>query len=72
VQSATNIAENALQCDEVGLSRIMHVKTDLLHIIGYIWPGEGEVLQCSCQAAKISWVSKQEHQMLQRLSGWCR
>jgi hypothetical protein len=31
------------------------VKTDLFYSIGYIWPGKGEVLQCSGQATKIRW-----------------
>ena len=44
VDGATEVAEEALESREVGLLRIMHVKTDLLHGVGDVRPGEGEVL----------------------------
>jgi len=40
-------AEEALESSEVGLSGIMHVKTDLLYYIGDVRPGEGEVVKCT-------------------------
>jgi len=43
--SATDVAEETLQCSKVRLPGIMHVKTDLLNGIGEIRPGEGQVLQ---------------------------
>ena len=45
VNSATNIAEEALQSSQVSLARVMHVKADLLDSISDIGPGEGGVLQ---------------------------
>ena len=45
--SATDVAEKTLQCSEVRLPGIMHVKTELLNGIGEIRSGKGEVLQGS-------------------------
>jgi len=36
-----------VESSEVGLLRIMHVKTYLLHGIGDARPGEGKVLKCT-------------------------
>jgi hypothetical protein len=44
VDSAAEVAEDALESSEVGLSGIMHVKTDLLYCIGDVQPSEGEVV----------------------------
>ena len=45
--SATDVAEETLQCSKMRLPEIMHVKTDLLNGIGEIRPGESQVLQGS-------------------------
>jgi len=44
VESATNIAKDALQSRQVRCSRIMHVEADLLNSIGNVWPCEGQIL----------------------------
>jgi hypothetical protein len=50
MQSALKIAYNALQGSHVGLSWIMHVKTNLLNRVGNIWVSEYQVLQSTDQA----------------------
>jgi len=44
VESATNIAKDALQSRQVRCPRIMHVEADLLNSIGNVWPCEGQIL----------------------------
>jgi hypothetical protein len=44
VYSALEVAEEALESHEVGLPGVVHIETDMLHDIGDVWPGEGEVL----------------------------
>ena len=53
MESATDIAQDALESRLMWLSRVMHVQADLLYCIRDIWPGEGEVLECSCKTAII-------------------
>ena len=55
--SATDVAEETLQCSKVRLPGIMHVKTDLLNGIGEIRPGEGQVLQGTGEAPVGSRIS---------------
>jgi hypothetical protein len=45
VDGAPKVAEEALESHEVGLPRVVHMETDLLHGIGDVSPGEGEVLK---------------------------
>jgi len=40
------------------LSRIMHVETDLLNSINNIWASEGEILESTSEASKISPIDK--------------
>jgi len=54
VKCTTDVAQDPLQGSQMGFSRVVHVEADLLNSIGNIWSGEGEVLECACQAAKIS------------------
>jgi hypothetical protein len=39
------VAEEALESREVGLPGVVHMETDLLHGVGDVRPGEGEVLK---------------------------
>ena len=55
--SAAQVAEGPLQRGEVWLPGIMHMKTDLLHGVRDIRPGEGEVLKCTGQTPKSSGIS---------------
>src|SRR6185312_13342046 len=55
--SATDVAEETLQCSKVRLPGIMHVKTDQLNGIGEIRLGEGEVLQGTGEAPVGSRIS---------------
>ena len=45
VDGALKIAEEALESREVGLPGVVHMETDLLHGVGDVRPGEGEVLK---------------------------
>ena len=45
IQSSLEIPQDVLHGAEVGLPRVMHVKTDLLNGIGNIWAGESEILE---------------------------
>jgi hypothetical protein len=49
-EGALEVAEDALHCSEMGLTRIMHVKAHLLDCIGDVRPGEVEVLKSPDQA----------------------
>ena len=53
IQSTLNIAQDALHGGEVWLSRVMHVKTDLLDGVGNIRTREGEVLKGASNAAIV-------------------
>ena len=55
--SATDVAEETLQCSQVRLPGIMHVKTYLLNGIGEIRPGEVQVLQGTVKAPVGSRIS---------------
>jgi hypothetical protein len=45
VDGAPELAEEALESREVGLSGVVHMETDLLHGVGDVRPSEGEVLK---------------------------
>jgi hypothetical protein len=45
VDGAPEVAKEALESREVGLSGVVHMETDLLHGVGDVWPSEGEVLK---------------------------
>jgi hypothetical protein len=45
VDGEPEVAEEALESREVGLSGVVHMETDLLHGVGDVQPGEGEVLK---------------------------
>jgi hypothetical protein len=45
VDGAPEVAEEALESREVGLPGVVHMDTDLLHGVGDVRPGEGEVLK---------------------------
>jgi hypothetical protein len=45
VDGAPEVAEEALESREVGLLGVVHMETDLLHGVGDVQPGEGEVLK---------------------------
>jgi hypothetical protein len=45
VDGAPEVAEEALESRGVGLLGVVHMETDLLHSIGDVRPGEGEVLK---------------------------
>jgi hypothetical protein len=45
VDGAPEVAEEALESREVGLSGVVHMETDLLHGVGDVRPGEDEVLK---------------------------
>ena len=75
--SATDVAEETLQCSKVRLPRIMHVKTNLLNGIGEIRPGEGEVLQGTGEAPVgsrishgITQISRQLRLSIDRSGAW--
>jgi hypothetical protein len=53
VKSTLNVPKDALESCQVRLSRIMHVKTDLLHGVGNVGPCEGQVLQGASKTAII-------------------
>jgi len=57
VQGTLNVAQNALHGGEVWLSRIMHIKTDLLNGVGEIRAREGEVLKHASNAVKMCRIS---------------
>jgi hypothetical protein len=47
---ALEIFQNSLESGEVGLPWCVHIKAHLLNGVGDVGPGEGEVLECACQA----------------------
>jgi hypothetical protein len=50
VEGASEVAQNALESGEVGLSWGVHMKAHLLNGVGDVRPGEGEVLESARQA----------------------
>ena len=56
IQSSLEIPQDVLQSTDVGLPRVMHVKTDLLNGIGNIWAGESEILEGPSYAAIMGGV----------------
>ena len=56
VDGAAEVAEEALESSQVGLLRIMHVETDLLHGICDVRPDESEVLKCTSKTPVRSGV----------------
>jgi hypothetical protein len=53
MKSATDIAEDTLEGNEMGFPRVMHVKANLLDCIGDIRPGESEILESPRKASEI-------------------
>jgi hypothetical protein len=47
------IAQDALHGRQMGLSRVVHVQTDLLHGVGDVGPCECQVLESSCNAPEL-------------------
>jgi hypothetical protein len=45
VDGSPEVAEEALESREVGLPGVVHMETDLLHVVGDVRPGESEVLK---------------------------
>jgi hypothetical protein len=60
VESALEVAEDVLYSSEMGLMRVVHVKTHLLDCIGDVRPGEGEVLEALDPATVGSWVTDRD------------
>ena len=56
VDGAAEVAEEALESSQVGLSGIMHVETDLLHNVCDVRPGESVVLKCTSKTPVRSGV----------------
>jgi hypothetical protein len=54
---ALEVSEDTLDNSEMGLTRIMHVKTHLLDCIGDVRPGEGKLLESPDQALGDSRVT---------------
>jgi hypothetical protein len=50
VEKATEVSQNPLKSSDVGLPWCVHMKAHLLNDVGDVGPGEGEVLECACQA----------------------
>jgi hypothetical protein len=50
------IAQDALHGRQMGLPRVVHVQTYLLHDIGDVGPCECQVLQSSCNAPELRGV----------------
>lgn len=57
VEVAIKILEDSLNCSQMGLPLIMHVKTHLLNCIGDIWPHKGKILECTCKTPIASEVT---------------
>jgi hypothetical protein len=53
VECAPNIVKNLLQSSKVRLSRVMHVKADLLNNICNVWASEHQVLKSSSETTKV-------------------
>jgi hypothetical protein len=53
VESALNITKNPLQGSKMRLTRVVHVKTDLLNSIYNVWASECQVLKSSSKTAKV-------------------
>jgi hypothetical protein len=62
VDGAPEVAEEAFESREVGLSGVVHMETDLLHDVGDVWPSEGEVLKGTGKApvpgGVLDWVTR--------------
>jgi hypothetical protein len=50
------IAQDALHGRQMGLPRVVHVQTDLLHDVGDVGSCECQVLESSCNAPKLRGV----------------
>jgi hypothetical protein len=61
VNGAPEVAEEALESREVGLPGVVHMETDLLHGVGEVRPGEGEVLKGTSKthvpSGVLDWVT---------------
>jgi hypothetical protein len=53
VRRPTKIAQDALHVHQVGLLRVVHVQTDLLHGISDVRPCECQVLEGSSNAPEL-------------------
>jgi hypothetical protein len=51
-----NIAQDVLHDRQMGLLRVVHMQTDLLHGVGDVRPYEGQVLESPCNAPKLESV----------------
>jgi hypothetical protein len=62
VDGALEVAEEAFESREVGLSGVVHMETDLLHGVGGVRPSEGEVLKGTGKAPVpgrvLDWVTR--------------
>jgi hypothetical protein len=50
------IAKDALHGRQMGLPKVVHVQTDLLHGVGDVGPCECQVLESSCNAPELRCV----------------
>jgi hypothetical protein len=50
------IAQDALHVRQMGLPRVVHVQTDLLHSVGDVGPCECQVLESTCNALELRGV----------------
>jgi hypothetical protein len=56
VRRPLKIAQDALHGCQMGLPSVVHVQTDLLHIIGDVGPCECQVLESPCNAPELRGV----------------
>jgi hypothetical protein len=56
VRRPLKIAQDALHGRQIGLSRVVHVQTDLLYGVGDVGPCECQVLKSSCNAPELRGV----------------
>jgi hypothetical protein len=59
LQSAMDIPKNPLDKSEMRCTRSMHMKTDLMHNIGNVRSGKGEILKCTSQTSILSSVRQE-------------
>jgi hypothetical protein len=61
VDGVSEVAEEALESRELGLSGVVHMETDLLHNVRDVCPSEGEVLKDTCKTpvpgGVLDWVT---------------
>jgi hypothetical protein len=64
VRRPTKIAQDALHGRQVGLPRVMHVQTDLLHSISDVGPCEHQILDGSDNAPELKGVRNKRPQVV--------